>query len=149
MWFLDQARTRGLVGTLTLDVPGHPSEVSAGAALVEGGRVLVLRVRAEGFELPKGGVEWDELPDEAALRELREEAGVTSPLSAGRTLGHLDYAVATHDKRVYYVAATSPTVELGPLPSRTRERRWVTRDEIATLPLVNEQLRPVLAAALR
>jgi ADP-ribose pyrophosphatase YjhB (NUDIX family) len=148
VWFLDQARTRGLVGELSLDIPGQPSEVSAGAALVDGDRVLVIRVRAEGYELPKGGVEWDELPDEAALRELREEAGVTSMLVAGRTLGHLDYAVATHDKRVYYVAATSPAVEMGPQPSRTRERRWVTRDEVATLPLVNEQLRSLLVAAL-
>jgi ADP-ribose pyrophosphatase YjhB (NUDIX family) len=147
VWFLDQARTRGLVGDLSLDVPGHPSEVSAGAALVDDGRVLVIRVRAEGYELPKGGIEWDELPDEAALRELREEAGVTSVLEAGRRLGHIDYAVATHDKRVYYVAATSPAVELAAQHPRTRERRWVSLAEVATLPLVNEQLRPVLAAA--
>ncbi len=166
VWFLGEARRRDLVGVLVLDVPGHPSEVSAGAALVDrptigirlaarpgeagtrDGRVLVIRVRAEGYELPKGGIEWDERPEEAALRELREEAAVTSPIAAGTTLGHLDYSTSTHDKRVYYFAASGAGVELGPLPTGTRERRWVTRDELATLPLVNEELRPMLVAAL-
>lgn len=151
-WFLEEARTRNLIGDLALDVPGQPSEISAGAALVDDGRVLVIRVRADGFELPKGGIEWDELPRHAALRELREEAGVaaSTPLTAGPTLGHLDYERHGYTKRVYYVAATtSAHVELGPLPDRTRERRWITASEVATLPLVNEQLRPLLGRALR
>ena len=57
-------------------------------------QLLVLRVRAEGYELPKGGI------------------------------------------------------ELGPSPAGVRERRWIRRDEVAGLPLVNEELRPLLAAAL-
>ena len=68
-------------------------------------------------------------------------------LSAGTPLGHLDYTTS-HNKRVYYVVASSSVVELGTLPNGTRERRWVSRDELASLPLVNEKLRPMLAAAL-
>jgi 8-oxo-dGTP pyrophosphatase MutT (NUDIX family) len=145
-WFLDQARTRGLVGDLVLDLPGHASEVCAGGALVQGGQALVIRVRRDGYELPKGGIEWDELPEEAAVRELREEAGVTSTITAGRELGHLDYD-AGHPKRVRYFAMTG-TPELGPLPERTHERRWIGRDDLAALPLVNESLRGLIAKAL-
>jgi 8-oxo-dGTP pyrophosphatase MutT (NUDIX family) len=59
---------------LVLDAPPYPSEISAGGALVrdhDGVReVLVIRVRAEGYELPKGGIEWDELPEDAAVLYL-------------------------------------------------------------------------------
>jgi ADP-ribose pyrophosphatase YjhB (NUDIX family) len=157
-WFLDQARSRGLVPAgLVLDLPHHPGEVSAGAAVVRHDdgmrRLLLLRVRAEGYELPKGGIEWDELPSEAALREAREEAALTSELRAGESLGHLDYEVGAgadrHLKRVrYFLAeATAPVAE-GALPSGTRERRWIAGDELASVPLVNEGLRPILARAL-
>jgi len=155
-WFLDQARSRGLVSGLVLDVPGVPGEVSAGGALVReqvGAReLLVIRVRAEGYELPKGGVEWDELPEDAAVRELREEAGLErEDLRAERELGHLDYLVGDdrHLKRVRYFAMSAQApVELGPLPSRTRERRWLRQEEVADVPLVSDALRPILLAAL-
>jgi 8-oxo-dGTP pyrophosphatase MutT (NUDIX family) len=141
VWFLEQARERNLVGELVLDQPGYPAEVSAGCALVDGGRVLVIRVRSEGFELPKGGIEWDELPEEAALRELAEESGTRGAV-LGKKLGHLTYG----SKRVDYWRATGGA--LGALPDRTRERRWVAADDLATLPLVNEELRGLLRAAL-
>jgi len=154
-WFLQHARERGLVGDLTLDVPDHPGEVSAGCALVrvhEGAReLLVIRVRAEGYELPKGGIEWDELPTEAAARETREEAGISSELVVGRELGHLDYLAGAdqHRKRVrYFAARVDGPVDFGPLPDRTRERRWLPLADLAALPLVNDALRPVLRDAL-
>jgi ADP-ribose pyrophosphatase YjhB (NUDIX family) len=164
-WFLGEARRRGLVPALVLDLPGHASEISAGCALGDGDgdgggggggdgdRILLIRVRAEGYELPKGGIEWDELPEEAALRELREEAAVTSPVELAGELGHLDYELGEgadrHTKRVRYfrvrpVGGGSP--ELGPLPPRTHERRWVTRAELAEVPLVSEELRRILLA---
>jgi ADP-ribose pyrophosphatase YjhB (NUDIX family)/uncharacterized membrane protein YgcG len=212
-WFLGEARRRGLIEGLTLDLPEHPSEISAGGVLVRqsggdgdggggdggdggggggdggggggGGReLLVIRVRAEGYELPKGGIEWDELPEDAAVRETVEEAGIASPLRAGAELGALDYFVGEgadrHRKRVRYFALAATrgdgegvdgaearaedgaeakaeagtgagagfVIELGPLPERTRERRWIGRDEAATIPLVNEALRPILLRAL-
>jgi ADP-ribose pyrophosphatase YjhB (NUDIX family) len=141
VWFLDQARERGLVGELALDQPGYPAEVSAGAVLVDRDRALVIRVRAEGFEIPKGGIEWDELPEEAAMRELAEESGARGAALGGK-LGHVTYG----SKRVDYWRATGG--ELGALPDRTRERRWITAGELATLPLVNADLRAILQRAL-
>jgi 8-oxo-dGTP pyrophosphatase MutT (NUDIX family) len=156
-WFLAEARTRGLVGELVLDLDDHPSEVCAGAALVrrngDVGEVLVTRVRSAGFELPKGGIEWDELPVEAAVRELREEAGIDGELRVGRLLGHLDYLVGSgadrHGKRVcYHEVTSSGTPTLGERPARTNERRWLRKEDIDHVPLVNEGLRPILHAAL-
>lgn len=158
LWFLGEIRRRGLVGDLTLDLSDHPSEVSAGGAVLRrekcGPEVLVIRVRSEGFELPKGGIEWDELPFETAERETHEEAAVCSPVRGGAELGHLDYRVGEgsggHCKRArYFVLEPDGTVELGPLPGRTRERRWVGLDGVATLPLVNEGMRPLLVRALK
>jgi ADP-ribose pyrophosphatase YjhB (NUDIX family) len=192
-WFLGEARRRGLIEGLVLDLAEHPSEISAGGVLVrqgggsgaggasggggagDGREVLVIRVRAEGYELPKGGIEWDELPEDAAVRETVEEAGVASPLRAGAELASLDYFVGEgadrHRKRVRYFAFTAMssgdeggdvagagigtgvgvgiTIELGPLPERTRERRWIGPEEASTIPLVNEELRPILLQTLR
>lgn len=156
-WFLAEARRRGHVGELVLEVPGAPSEVSAGAALVRGDgdarELLVIRARAAGYELAKGGIEWDELPEEAAARELAEEAGVESAVRIGPSLGHLDYSVGDgpdrHVKRVrYFGARTAEEVRLGPLPARTRERRWLRAGDLADLPLVSEELRAILGRAL-
>lgn len=156
-WFLAEARRRGLIPALTLDLPGEPSEISAGAILVAGAgaarRALVIRVRAHGFELAKGGLEWDELPAEAACRELIEEAAVIGTLAVGDRVGELAYdyeeAGERWHKRVHVFVVRAPGgVELGPLPAGTRERRWVGRDEVATLPLVHEAIRPLLSAAL-
>jgi 8-oxo-dGTP pyrophosphatase MutT (NUDIX family) len=151
VWFLEQARTRGLIGELQLDVPELPSERSAGAALIRAGasgpEVLLIRTRTNGYELPKGGIEFDELASEAAMRELREEAGVVgaNPLDE-EPLGSIEYDIG-HRKRVTYFRALGG--ELGDLPKRTRERRWLSATELAHVALVSEDLRPLLAAALQ
>jgi len=156
-WFIAQARARGLVGELVLDLDDHPSEVCAGAALVrrDGGaaEVLVIKVRSAGFELPKGGIEWDELPSDASVRELREEAGIEGELQVVRQLGHLDYLVGSgadrHCKRVLYHAVSGGEgMTLGERPARTNERRWLRKHDIDGVPLVNEALRALLRAAL-
>ncbi|MEZ4442359.1 MAG: NUDIX domain-containing protein [Polyangiaceae bacterium] len=156
-WFHAEARQRGLVDDLVLDVDDHPSELSAGAALVrregDDSVVLVIRTRREGWELPKGGLAWDELPEEAALRELREEAGVAGELAVSGRLGELQYRVAGGGERwlkrvCYFVARPFGELKLDELPERTRERRWLRSHQVDELPLVNEDLRPLLRAAL-
>lgn len=148
-WFLDQARDRGLAGELRLDPPGAIGERSAGGAVVSDGRALVIRVR-DRWELPKGGIEFDELPAEAAVREAIEETGLTCALDAGAELGTLEYPVRDHVKQVRYFALR-PDGEpaLGPLPAGVRERRWIDRDEAAAVPLVSEGLRPIIDRALQ
>lgn len=154
-WFLAQARARGLVARL-VDPGDAPAEVSAGGAVVreeDGERqLLVIRVRAHGYELPKGGIEWDELPEEASEREVREETGLLSPVRIGGELAPLDYLVGDGDRhlkrvRIFTMRPAGP-LELGAMPERTRERRWVAAADLPSLPLVDESLRPLLGAAL-
>ena len=157
-WFLGEARRRNLVGDLELDLPDHPSLVSAGGALVRaaadgtGDELLLIRVRAEGFELPKGGIEWDETPEAAACREVSEEAGVSGTLEAGRHLGDLDYLVDQEGrpvlKRVRYYLPNASGLEMVARPERTRERIWIGSRQVAQIALVNPDLRPLLTAAL-
>jgi ADP-ribose pyrophosphatase YjhB (NUDIX family) len=134
-------------------------EISAGAILVrrldDAVQALLIRVRKEGFEIPKGHVEANETKEIAALRELCEETGLQSCPAIGPQIGVLEYsferAGQSVTKRVHYFAACAPageSVRFGDLPHRTRERRWITSSELAALPLVNEQLRPIIAHAL-
>jgi len=151
-WFLGEARRRGLIGELVVDLPGIPSLVSAGGAVVtDDGRVLVIRTASTGWELPKGRVEWDETIDDTAARETREEAGVAGELTADGRLGHVDYEIeqgsARFTKRVYYVRLRG-AVDAGPLPPATLERAWLGAAEVATAPLAHESLRAILVAAV-
>jgi ADP-ribose pyrophosphatase YjhB (NUDIX family) len=165
-WFLDEVKTRKLLDReLTLDdgstVPATDQPViegSAGAALVRASppdlELLVVKIRPDGYELPKGHLEWDETPERAAARELREEAGLISEPKTGEFLGTLEYIFemdgATVRKRVDYFSFTA--TKPGPLafadkPSRTRVVRWSTEADALTLPLVSEELRPIILKA--
>jgi ADP-ribose pyrophosphatase YjhB (NUDIX family) len=165
-WFLAEVKSRNLLDKeLVLDdgppapATGQPVvELSAGAALLRGSppgaELLVMRVRSAGYELPKGHLEWDETPERAAARELREETGLISGPRAGELLGTLEYSFERDDgpvhKRVDYFLFTP--AGLGPLafgekPSGTRELLWVREADAATLPLVSEELRPVIVKA--
>ena len=167
VWFLEEVERRKLFSAeLVLDdgpaVPSRPAgmvEVSAGGVLIqrfEGeSRALVIRARKEGFEVPKGHIEPQETKEAAALRELREETGLVSSVVTGAEAGVVEYSFEQYGvpvtKRVHYFAAFVPTGEIirfDMLPSRTKELRWVTSNELDVLPLVNEQLRSVIARAL-
>lgn len=76
-WFLDEVEKRFGVSGLVLDSEDYPGLISAGCVLVQEAegqhQALLMRVHAESFELPKGGIEWNETARRAAVRELREE----------------------------------------------------------------------------
>lgn len=154
-WFLDQARQRFGIDNLQCHVADHASAVSAGGAVVRqtatGPELLLIRIGGQGYELPKGGIEWDEKPVESAIRETREEAGVTGDLVPQGRLGQLEYPVgrAGYLKRViYYRLLVEGAQPLGPKPRATQQRRWVGQEQVAALPLTSESLRPILQAAL-
>jgi ADP-ribose pyrophosphatase YjhB (NUDIX family) len=166
VWFLEEVKVRKLLDReLALDdgptVPagGEPViEVSAGAALLRGAppdvELLVVKVRPGGYELPKGHLEWDERPATAAARELREETGLVSEPKAGELLGTLEYSFeqggVTVRKRVDYFSftATEPRpLAFGEKPARTKEVRWITEADAPALPLVSEELRPIILKA--
>jgi 8-oxo-dGTP pyrophosphatase MutT (NUDIX family) len=134
-----------------------PSNTRAGGALVRrtdgNDEVLLMRVRRQELELPKGGIEPGETPQAAAVREFHEETGIEGPLSAAELLGQIDYFVGEGDARalkrvVYFRLVADGALRFGPRPARTRELRWVTRAALDDTALVNEDLRAILLAAL-
>jgi 8-oxo-dGTP diphosphatase len=65
---------------------GRPDEFSAGGVVVDGGRVVVIVPVKRAFDgrrvrgLPKGHLDGDETPEQAARREVAEETGVAGEL---------------------------------------------------------------------
>lgn len=166
VWFLEEVKARKLLDRelvlddgLTVPASDQPIiELSAGAALVRGSppdvELLVVKVRSDGYELTKGHLEWDEKPEAAAARELREETGLATAIEAGELLGTLEYSfdkdgMIVHKRVDYFLFSTTEPRPLafGDKPSRTRELRWIKRPDAATLPLVSEDLRTVILKA--
>lgn len=56
---------------------------SAGGLVVEEGKILLISTRSgRRWQLPKGHIELGETPEQAAVREIREETGVTGRIVA-------------------------------------------------------------------
>ncbi len=133
-------------------------EHSAGVVLVvkieDDYKALLIRVRREGFELPKGHVEPGETPEEAALRELREETGIENEVSIVQQIGDISYSFESKgayiQKRVEYflaVLSLGEEPEFGPPPKRTRELKWIQESDIHHVDLANDELRRIFVKA--
>jgi 8-oxo-dGTP pyrophosphatase MutT (NUDIX family) len=85
------------------------TEFSAGGVVVHEGRCIVIvptRRAADGSKvlaLPKGHPDADESPEEAALREVREEAGVECTVR--QPLGEVRYWYQRKGRRIAKVVA--------------------------------------------
>ena len=113
-------------------------EQSSGVIIVRrcDGVPKVLLMRAYNFwDFPKGGIEKDENKLEAAIREVKEEAGITE---LNFNWGKIYYETECFGKNkkvvFYFIAETNQEkVEMGISPILGRpeheEYRWVTFDE--------------------
>jgi 8-oxo-dGTP diphosphatase len=90
-------------------LPTTSTEFSAGGVVVREGRCVVIvptRLAANGSKvlaLPKGHPEADESPSDAALREVREEAGVVARLV--EPLGDVRYWYTRDGRRIAKVVS--------------------------------------------
>jgi 8-oxo-dGTP diphosphatase len=103
---------------------------AAGGVVVRDGSVLLVhRRRYDDWSLPKGKLEPGETWEDAALREVREETGLSCEL--GAFLGSTTYAPAGVPKEVRWWLM-SASGEAGP-SEEVDEVRWASPDEAREL----------------
>ena len=117
---------------------------------MRGGEVLLIAPRAGRWQLPKGHVERGEAPQEAAVREVREETGVLARVVT--PLPSIDYSydvegrVRIHKRVDYYLMAYLDGSERDSDPREVVAARWYAWDE-ALLQLSFDNEREVVRQA--
>jgi 8-oxo-dGTP pyrophosphatase MutT (NUDIX family) len=114
-------------------------EFSAGGVVVRGGDVAVIvpvRRDARGNKvlgLPKGHPDGDETPEQAAAREVREEAGVSGELLG--PLGEVAYTYERRgrqvDKRVAFFLFRYTHGDIADHDHEIEEARWMPLEQAA------------------
>ncbi|MFQ6106627.1 MAG: uracil-DNA glycosylase family protein [Thermoplasmata archaeon] len=112
---------------------------SAGGTIFRKGRVLLIRKRSEKLWcLPKGHLDKGESPEQAALREMREETGLNL-LEVGTKLCSIEYSYywppedVNYDKSVTYYLARAPGHQKPRLENRFDKHKWCTKKEALRL----------------
>ena len=130
--------------------PGRIQRVAAYNVCVDAdGRLLLCRLsditEAPGaWTLPGGGVDFGEHPEAAAIRELREETGLSGridellavdsmhrPVRAGED--GLDY----HSIRIIYRTTAGAGTLVHEVGGSTDRAAWFTAEDLTTIPLVS------------
>jgi 8-oxo-dGTP diphosphatase len=121
--------------------------VGVGAIIIKGDRVLLVKrahppLQAE-WSIPGGVLEVGELVRQAAIREAREETGLS--VEPMELLGVYDRILRNPEKRVQYHYVLIDflcRLVAGDLSaaSDAAEVRWVTRDELPALSLAEDTL---------
>jgi ADP-ribose pyrophosphatase YjhB (NUDIX family) len=128
------------------EFPEHPL-VGVGAIIIEGDRVVLVK-RAHPpiqghWSIPGGVLEVGEMVREAAIREAREETGLT--VEPGELLGVFDRILRDPEHRVQYhyvlIDFLCRRID-GQLlaASDAAEVRWFIREELPTLNLAEDTL---------
>jgi 8-oxo-dGTP diphosphatase len=127
------------------DPQGRPPKRSrAGAVVIRDGRILLIEYRHGPhpvYEIPGGGIERGETPEEAVLRELKEETGLTG--TVGREIARVDRNIrGSHPGRYFLVDADG---EPGPRPTldldvEDADPVWVPLADLPGLPLWPKRL---------
>ena len=107
---------------------------------------LITSTRAGRWQFPKGFIDPGETPDETALKEALEEAGVHGRI-VGEPLGYYQYAKwgGTHSVLVLLMEVTQCDEHW--FEDDMRQRRWVTAEQAGRL-LSRPALRELLDVAV-
>jgi 8-oxo-dGTP diphosphatase len=125
--------------------------VGVGAIIIDDGRVLLVKrahppLQAQ-WSIPGGVLEVGELVREAAIREAREETGLS--VEPGELLGVYDRVLRNIEQRVQYHYVLVDFLcrrVAGDLAaaSDAAEARWFTREELPALKLAEDTLDVIL-----
>lgn len=128
-------------------------EISSGIALIKLDKdipkLLLIKIRNNVFELPKGHLEENETLIETAIRELREETFLTSKINFISELGFLEYYCnEVNIKKVYYYLFESIQEPFFVKKNkRLKELRWIDHSEISKTSFVSEDLKKIVEKA--
>lgn len=144
--------------------PPRRQRVAAYAVIVRGGEILLSRISpsispSEQWTLPGGGIDFGEHPDDAVVREVREETGLDCelgrPIWIGSARRHSDTgasgeqaAAEMHSVRIVYeawVRADAPEPRVLEIDGSTVDARWhplvaVGSGAVPTVPMVRQAL---------
>jgi ADP-ribose pyrophosphatase YjhB (NUDIX family) len=131
------------------------TESAGGVVLNVEGCVLLVSQYGTSWSLPKGHLEEGETPLAAALREIREETGVTrlelvGPLGSYTRprLGPDGGEDPSELKTIHLFLFKTDETELAPLDSDNPEARWVERERVNEL-LTHAKDREFFASILK
>ncbi len=138
--------------SLPVKGPGGPrQDHSAGGLVVRGSEVLLIStLGGRRWQLPKGHLEPGETPEQAAVREVREETGVTGRILA--PLPAIEYRYRERgrllvDKRVdFFLLAYEEGNELDFDPREVYRAAWFPWDEALSRITFENERRVVRAA---
>ena len=139
----NQGKSQNKNGNTKKPVKKNPGkrveEVSAGGLVVDKTGelgLLIGRIDKRGrmlWSLPKGHIEAGESPEEAALREVREETGIKSSIT--RSLGVIDFWFMAEGKRihktVHHFLFAEKSGRLEAQLSEVDEVKWFPLEDIA------------------
>lgn len=132
-------------------------EVSAGGVVVRqtaaGWEACLIRVR-DAWSVPKGGLDADETPEQAALREISEETGLPrDELKAKGELPPSEYFYRRGGRLVskvvhHFLVEAPADAQLSPDPHEVDEAQWVPLREAAQK-IAYKDLQAAFAEAVR
>jgi 8-oxo-dGTP diphosphatase len=119
---------------------------AAGGVMVRDGRVaLVHRPKYDDWSLPKGKLDADETWEDAALREVREETGITCELR--EELASVEYTDPKGRPKTVRYWRMAPVEGEFAVNSEVDQLRWLVPDEAARCLTYDHDRELVLMAA--
>ncbi len=112
-------------GGFVLDRSGHPPQAALIARRDRRGRLI--------WSLPKGHIEQGESAEDAAVREVFEETGITGSIVG--SLGTIDFWFMADERRVHktvhHFLLEAHDLELSDADAEVTEVAWVPLDQVA------------------